>query len=306
MKGKEARHAYDDGPQNGIADVEVVVGEAASLVRQNAMVGILRRIFGHADPEGTSLLHALEDEVDAVGILLLHAAQRGQDVVLFAGSFFGPLHRDLVFAGVRLNPVPVIVGALAEDFFAHHRDAEDLPEEINHLLGPGQTAQVPMNDDAGEGVINQGQEIGEQLDEPFHVHALYSMESKSCGPQNHQTPVAWTGGGRQGLPPCRRDWLHPRQGRRPRRADCHHRPTHPLLTDTGDAWMLDVTDQLAVRLAGDRDPEPICLEETATSFAIEWKGRYRIEEPAFIYTDRHTGRVTTILGYPTHKIAHAG
>ncbi len=70
--------------------------------------------------------------------------------------------------------------------------------------------------------------------------------------------------------------------------------------------MLDVTDQLAVRLAGDGDPEPICLEETDTSFAIEWKGRYRIEEPAFIYTDRHTGRVTTILGYPTHKIAHAG
>ncbi len=77
-------------------------------------------------------------------------------------------------------------------------------------------------------------------------------------------------------------------------------------TDTGDAWLLDVTGQLAVRLARDGDPEPISLEETDTSFAIEWKGRYRIEGPAFIYADRNTGRVTTILGYPTQKIAHAG
>src|SRR6202795_2652755 len=77
-------------------------------------------------------------------------------------------------------------------------------------------------------------------------------------------------------------------------------------TDTGDAWLLDVTDQLAVRLARDGDPEPIHLEETDTSFAIEWKGHYRIEGPAFVYADRDTGRVTAILGYPTQKIAQAG
>jgi hypothetical protein len=47
-------------------------------------------------------------------------------------------------------------------------------------------------------------------------------------------------------------------------------------TDTGDAWLLDVTDQLAARLARDGDPEPIPLEETDTSFAIGWKGRYHI------------------------------
>jgi hypothetical protein len=77
-------------------------------------------------------------------------------------------------------------------------------------------------------------------------------------------------------------------------------------TDTGDAWLLDVTGQLATRLARDGDPEPIYLEETDTSFAIEWKGHYRIEGPAFVYTDRDTGRVTTILGYPTQKLAQAG
>ena len=77
-------------------------------------------------------------------------------------------------------------------------------------------------------------------------------------------------------------------------------------TDTGDAWLLDVTDQLAARLARDGDPEPIHLEETDASFAIEWKGHYHIEGSAFVYADRVTGRVTTIFGYPTQKIAQAG
>ena len=64
-KGKETRYTHDNGSQDCIPDIEVVVGEAASLVRQNAMVRIFRRKFGHADAEGSALLHALEDEVDA-------------------------------------------------------------------------------------------------------------------------------------------------------------------------------------------------------------------------------------------------
>ena len=77
-------------------------------------------------------------------------------------------------------------------------------------------------------------------------------------------------------------------------------------TETGDAWLLDITDKLAARLARDGDPEPIHLEETDTSFAIGWTGNYRIDGPAFIYSDRKTGRVTTIVGYPTKKIAQMG
>jgi hypothetical protein len=77
-------------------------------------------------------------------------------------------------------------------------------------------------------------------------------------------------------------------------------------TETGDAWLLDVTDKLAVRLARDGDPEPIHLEETDTTFAIGWKGNYRIDGPTFVYSDRKTGRVTTIEGYPTKKIAQMG
>ena len=39
------------------------------------------------------------------------------------------------------------------------------------------------------------------------------------------------------------------------------------------------------------------------TFAIGWKGRYRIDGPAFVYSDHDTGRVVTILGYPTDKLS---
>ena len=48
-------------------------------------------------------------------------------------------------------------------------------------------------------------------------------------------------------------------------------------TQTGDAWMLDPSDQLAARLARDGDPEPIEFQETDTDFAIGWKGNYHIK-----------------------------
>jgi len=48
------------------------------------------------------------------------------------------------------------------------------------------------------------------------------------------------------------------------------------------------------------------IEETDTTFAIGWKGRYRLEGPAFVYIDQDTGRVATILGYPTDKLSQIG
>ena len=77
-------------------------------------------------------------------------------------------------------------------------------------------------------------------------------------------------------------------------------------TDTGDAWLLDPADRLAARLARDGASEPIHIEETDTTFAIGWKGRYRIEGPAFVYSDNASGRATTILGYPTDQLAQIG
>ena len=73
-------------------------------------------------------------------------------------------------------------------------------------------------------------------------------------------------------------------------------------TETGDAWLLDPADRLAARLARNGDPESIAFEETDTSFNIAWPGNYRIDGPAFTYTDRQTRRASTILGYPTNLL----
>ena len=64
-------------------------------------------------------------------------------------------------------------------------------------------------------------------------------------------------------------------------------------TDTGDAWLLDCSDQLAARLARNGEAEPIHIEETDTAFAIDWKGHYRIDGPAFVYSDRDSGRTVS-------------
>ena len=73
-------------------------------------------------------------------------------------------------------------------------------------------------------------------------------------------------------------------------------------TDIGDAWLLDCSDQLTAPLARNGEAEPIHIEETDTAFAIDWKGHYRIDGPAFVYSDRDSGRSVTILGYPTDKL----
>jgi hypothetical protein len=77
-------------------------------------------------------------------------------------------------------------------------------------------------------------------------------------------------------------------------------------TKTGDAWLLDPADRLAARLARNGESEPIHIEETDTTFAIGWKGSYRIDGPVFVYSDHDTSRVTTILGYPTDKLGQTG
>ena len=76
-------------------------------------------------------------------------------------------------------------------------------------------------------------------------------------------------------------------------------------TETGDAWLLDPADRLAARLARDGDPEDVYFEETDTNFAIRWKGNYQIDGDAFVYTDRDTARVITILGYPIRRLAQS-
>jgi len=89
--------------------------------------------------------------------------QSRQDVVLFAHSLVSPFDGDVVVAGVGLYPTLVIVGAPAEDFFVYYRDAENLAEEVEHLLGSGQAAEIAMNDDRVKAMVYKDDQAVEEL-----------------------------------------------------------------------------------------------------------------------------------------------
>src|SRR4249919_1654110 len=49
LEGEERGHTHDHGAKSLIADVEIVVGEAAALAGEDAVVRVLGGIFRHAD-----------------------------------------------------------------------------------------------------------------------------------------------------------------------------------------------------------------------------------------------------------------
>lgn len=75
-------------------------------------------------------------------------------------------------------------------------------------------------------------------------------------------------------------------------------------TDTGDAWMLDPVDNLALCLARDGAAVPTSITESEERFAVEWTHSYDIDDDVINVVDR-SGRSRAILGYPTREIGRA-
>lgn len=72
-------------------------------------------------------------------------------------------------------------------------------------------------------------------------------------------------------------------------------------TQTGDAWILDPADRLALCLARDGERQDFSILETPTNFQVSWDAQYRIEGETFTLTTKD-GRSRAILGYPTREI----
>jgi hypothetical protein len=150
-----------------------------------------------------------------------------------------------------------------------------------------------MNDNAIEAVIDKDQEIAEQFGEQVHWQTPQcpgEIDQASAAPAS-----AWS---------MARAFVLPMRSATSRAAPLS---TMGVVTigqltlfssETGDAWIIDRDDHLALRLACQGDPEPFHIEETDTSFAIDWKGHYRIEGQAFVYTERATGRITISVTQP--------
>ena len=114
-----------------IADVEVIIGEPAAVRAEDAVIGIGGGELGHDGAKGRALLHALEDEVDAVPLRPFQPAQPRQDVVFFPYPFPRPLDAHAVIPRKSLHPTVVGVGPLAQHLGGNGLVAQDVPEEIH-------------------------------------------------------------------------------------------------------------------------------------------------------------------------------
>ncbi len=74
-------------------------------------------------------------------------------------------------------------------------------------------------------------------------------------------------------------------------------------TATGDAWMIDPEDGLALQLAEAGERKPAKIVETPTRYAIEWTASYSLDGDAFVTMDGTGARA--ILGYPVDELAVA-
>ena len=87
--------------------------------------------------------------------------------------------------GIGFHPVAVSVGALTEHFLAHHWDAQDMADEMDHLLRAGKPAEIAVDDDTVEAVVYKSEQIAEKPGEVFR--RTYSTQAEDIiGPENHQ------------------------------------------------------------------------------------------------------------------------
>jgi hypothetical protein len=177
---------------------------------------------------------------------------------------------------------------------------------MNNLLGPGQPAEVAVDDNAVEAVIYKNEQIAEEPSEQLHRNFTLHGKEKALGRRTiKRGPGKRRLDGKDFHLAGEIDYIRTRAAEH----DGRLVSVGPLVlfsTETGDAWLLDPADHLATRLARDGDPEDVYFEETDTTFAIGWKGNYKIDGQAFIYIDSDTARVVTILGYPTLRLAQLG
>jgi hypothetical protein len=71
-------------------------------------------------------------------------------------------------------------------------------------------------------------------------------------------------------------------------------------TETGDAWVLDTVDHLALCLARDGLKQKFKIIDLPTQFGFDWEYTYAIDGDLFITMDQK-GSMRTIFGYPVRK-----
>ncbi len=72
-------------------------------------------------------------------------------------------------------------------------------------------------------------------------------------------------------------------------------------TETGDAWILDPSESLALCLARAGERQTFDIIETPTQFAVDWQANFQIEDDQFIVFEKD-GQTRAIMGYPIREL----
>jgi len=91
LKRQKGTDAQDHGPEDLIAQVEIVVGIARPLPLDDAIVRILGRVLRRAGAEVGARFHRFEDEVHAEALAPFHGQEIGADVIFLPEAFLLPV-----------------------------------------------------------------------------------------------------------------------------------------------------------------------------------------------------------------------
>lgn len=78
-----------------------------------------------------------------------------------------------------------------------------------------------------------------------------------------------------------------------------------LSTESGDAWLLEVTDMDAIRLAKKGKLCEFELEENPETIMINWSHKFNFDNDKFVTTAYANNRKAVYKGYPVDKIKKA-
>ena len=76
-------------------------------------------------------------------------------------------------------------------------------------------------------------------------------------------------------------------------------------TTAGDAWLLEVTESDALRIAADKEILTVEFEENPETIEIVWTHTFEIKDRQFVTTAYKGKKVEAIENYPTHPITAA-
>ena len=168
VKGQEGSHSEHQGSQSWVADIEIVVGEAAAAFAQDLVIRISAGELRLSRAQGGSLLHALEDEVDPITLGSFHAAQQRLDKLFLFNALLSPLDGNVMVSGKAFHPALVVVRPLSQHLFGNKGNAHYLVKEVNHVLRTRQHREIAPNHDTVETVINKHDQVAIQAHKRFH------------------------------------------------------------------------------------------------------------------------------------------